>query len=141
MKLVIKNKMCLNCLNTNHQVNDCRSKNICRTCKAKHHSSLHGAKLLTVVSGLTTSTTTINSQSPSSLLSANTVVEPVEICVLKTAIMSVVTQKGVITANAIIDEGSQRTLITIKLAKGLKIKNSSQEYLLLSGSTGLSCGG
>jgi hypothetical protein len=67
-------------------------------------------------------------------------VEPAEIIVLKTAIVSVVAQKGVITANAIIDEGSQRTLITRKLAKLLKIKNSSQEYLLLSGSTGLSCG-
>ncbi|XP_045023522.1 uncharacterized protein LOC123467802 [Daphnia magna] len=77
-------------------------------------------------------------QEPTSVLSASTLVVPTEYSVLKTAITSVLTPKGNSKTNTIVDEGSQRSLMTRKLARKVKIKSSSQEFLLLSGSTGLS---
>lgn len=39
--VVKKNGLCINCLNSGHQVAHCPSKNRCRTCNRSHHTSLH----------------------------------------------------------------------------------------------------
>ena len=43
-KLVDAHKLCINCLNDGHSVEDCSSKNTCFAtgCSQKHHTSLHG---------------------------------------------------------------------------------------------------
>ncbi|XP_023248098.1 uncharacterized protein LOC111643948 [Copidosoma floridanum] len=38
---VQSSKLCFNCMGPSHQVGDCLSKNICRTCQSKHHTALH----------------------------------------------------------------------------------------------------
>ena len=39
MNIVKRDKLCFNCLG-NHRLNECKSKNVCRKCSKKHHTSL-----------------------------------------------------------------------------------------------------
>ena len=43
-KLVDKYHLCFNCLKPGHIVRQCPSSNVCRSCKDRHHTSLHDHK-------------------------------------------------------------------------------------------------
>ncbi|XP_060806851.1 uncharacterized protein LOC106143641 [Amyelois transitella] len=38
---VVQNKICINCLGSNHNVNKCKKLDVCKICHARHHSLLH----------------------------------------------------------------------------------------------------
>ena len=40
-KIVIKNKLCTNCLSNNHLRQNCSSQKKCQSCNGRHHSTLH----------------------------------------------------------------------------------------------------
>ena len=40
-KIVIKNKLCTNCLSNNHLRQNCSSQKNCQSCNGRHHSTLH----------------------------------------------------------------------------------------------------
>ena len=43
--LVKQKKLCFNCLRSSHMINQCPSKSVCRTCRGKHPSLIHGERL------------------------------------------------------------------------------------------------
>ena len=43
--LVKQKRLCFNCLQLSHMINQCASKSVCRTCCGKHHSLIHRERL------------------------------------------------------------------------------------------------
>ncbi|KYM97736.1 PREDICTED: uncharacterized protein LOC108778177 [Cyphomyrmex costatus] len=106
---VRESHLCNNCLGQ-HKVSDCPSKRSCAACGERHHSMLHDAHR--VCEGTTTSL--VAGQSPS---------EPTVL--LATAVIRVVDRFGVRhTARALIDQGSETSLISEALAQKLKLMRS-----------------
>ena len=45
--IVFKHRLCMNCLRSGHNKQDCRSNSRCKLCNQKHHTSIHNDKLST----------------------------------------------------------------------------------------------
>ncbi len=43
-QLIVSNKLCFNCLSSDHIVTDCTNPNSCDSCPHKHHTLLHGTR-------------------------------------------------------------------------------------------------
>ncbi|XP_011871024.1 PREDICTED: uncharacterized protein LOC105563753, partial [Vollenhovia emeryi] len=105
------NHLCLNCLGR-HKLSDCRSKRTCSTCIAQHHTSLHEAFQTSVAS-----TTSHLAQHPPAL--------PVAV-LLATARVRVLDRCGAVhTARALVDQGSESSLVSESLAQRLRLPRSS----------------
>ena len=134
MKFVTQRKLCNNCLRSGHQSKDCQSKFSCRVqgCGSRHHSALHQDKSKS-------STASVNS------IFINILTKPIAfnlssidksahdgVTLLKTAVANVRSHFSQLKANLLLDEGSQRSFISQKLADALKLRPAFAEYLMLS---------
>ena len=144
-----KLKLCFNFLSDQHMSKECQSRNRCKTCAQKHHTSLHfeersstggsakppvksndnkGGKPENVHEGFATA-------APSESRSQRDL-EPFEqhsFTFLKTAVALVRSIHSQSTAKIFLDEGAQRTLVTSRLAKQLNLRPIFREKLKLSG--------
>lgn len=124
---VLANGLCFNCLGR-HKLNECASKKTCSACNARHHTSLHDA--LRASEGAKTSNASMHdalrasedaktshfSRQPSKL--------PVAV-LLATARVRVTDRYGDShIARALVDQGSESSLISESLAQRLKLKRS-----------------
>lgn len=139
LKVAKVKKLCLNCLDGCHtSLKDCPSKYRCKYCSKAHHSSLHpdnseNASEIPSVASMSVSI------SPSTTLAAalhdsdtsGSFLQPYVF--LKTAVVEALFKGFKERANILIDEGSQRSFITSRLAKLLRLKPLWRESLLLSG--------
>ncbi|XP_071581043.1 uncharacterized protein [Temnothorax nylanderi] len=101
------NGLCLNCLGK-HKVNDCAVKKNCYACGARHHSSLHDACRELVAAR----TSHVANESP---------VKPVAV-LLATARVRVADRcGGWHTVRALIDQGSESSMISERLAQQLRL--------------------
>jgi len=117
---------CVNCLSAKHPVSSCPSKYSCRTCQQKHHSMLH---IDSVSSSSDKTTTTANSLSTATVPTAVTVLCSTSKIVsrpsilLATARVTVGSPEGRTTGvRALLDQGSEMTLISARLAQNLKLR-------------------
>ncbi|XP_065902524.1 uncharacterized protein [Dysidea avara] len=153
LEIVKKGKNCFNCLG-HHRVSQCTSKFRCKSCKQKHHSSLCGAEFtkppdVTVKPETTsqttmeqrtavTTTTETTSDNPTAVTAAiippGSTTKPVNssVCLLKTAVASVCANGRRTDANILFDEGAQRSFMSNKLAKKLRISPYSCENINIS---------
>src|SRR5580765_576615 len=103
------NNLCLNCLGK-HKLNDCTSQKTCTSCHARHHTTLHDAYQTEIAK------TSHFAQKPSKT----------QITVLlATARVCIADRFGVIhTARALVDQGSEASLVAESLAQRLKLARS-----------------
>ena len=133
-------RVCFNCLNR-HSVSKCKSRNRCKVCHRKHHTSLcQNVEPPPLVSS--TEPTTANKIS-STLATDKTVAPSVSSyhigdtdrqtpVLLKTAVASIGSHNNHISAHILFDEGSQRSFITSDVATKLDLKSETHETISLS---------
>lgn len=135
---VANNKLCFNCMNKGHQAQNCNSKHSCHVCHKKHHTLAHqepGAALPSEQSSsIQTEKTQTDNQSSSTvnppcsttnnLVSNNLALhENKSRIVLPTACVILQTEEGCfMRVRALLDQGSQVSCITEKVAQILKLK-------------------
>ncbi|KMQ86020.1 bel12-ag transposon polyprotein [Lasius niger] len=110
-QLVDGNHFCANCLGK-HKIADCPSKRLCSVCSEKHHTLLHDAfrKVPTEESAEKTS------------LVAHSSSQRISTVLLATARIRIVDRfRNIQEVRALIDQGSEATIITEKLAQRLRL--------------------
>ena len=142
-------KLCFNCL-AHHKSSQCQSKNHCRNCRRKHHTSLctgtdsqmssNQPPMTTVVSPPTsestsqspevhnTAVTTVSSTSQQPIIHSNNR----NLCLQKTAVANVSTSNRQTEVNILFDKGSQRSFISQSLANSLQLQPFKKEKIQLS---------
>ena len=152
---VKKEGLCFNCLGK-HKVAQCTSHSRCRKCNRKHHTSLCNTNTSnpppstsnpppstsnpppstsnpppsTEIKSTTTAVTTTLASTDSQ---TSVLFNPSSsICLLKTAVATVRTDKSSATAKILFDEGAQRSFISQTLADSLQLSPSRQEKVCLS---------
>ena len=138
--LVRDARVCFNCLNR-HPVSKCKSRNRCKVCHRKHHTSLcrdvETPPTVTPTESVTankvtgtpiTDKTTLSSV-PSLHIGDTNTRTPI---LLKTAVAPIGSYNNHINAHIIFDEGSQRSFITSNVAVKLDLKPDTQETISLS---------
>lgn len=130
-------KRCFNCLAANHLTKDCKSERRCRQCSHKHHTLLHlanEAKSPSVDSS--TSSETIKTDSENTEVASHIVSKtaaPKTAVLLATARVRVYSpQNRVVSARALLDQGSAATLISERLAQLLRLPRSKQNISVTS---------
>ena len=157
LDIVKKERLCFNCLG-NHKAAHCNSKNRCKSCHKKHHSSLCGSDnapppvLPKTNPALQTSSSQSTEASQSTLNPSSQSFVPTQpvgnyttttqslvsnkdygpTCLLKTAIAFVRTNNRRVTANILFDEGAQRSFVTQALADKLDSEPHCRENLSIS---------
>ena len=156
LDVVKRERLCFNCLG-NHKSVHCNSKNRCRICHKKHHSSLCGMDTTPDTSvpqsGLPRTpqinqpvqSTVQPTQAPQNTLNpASSIFVPTQSvgsyttakrspeCLLKTAIGLVRVGSTRISANILFDEGAQRSFVTETLAAQLGANPDHTECLSIS---------
>ena len=151
LDVVKGDRLCFNCLG-HHKVTHCNSKNRCKRCHKKHHTSLCNTNGEPKETPLTsppnthppvqstlraTSQTFVPTTSTSTNLTATTHTllgnsEQNSVCLLKTAMATVRANNNRVLANILFDEGAQRTFMTRTLADQLKSTPHHKENLYIS---------
>ena len=113
LALIKQQKLCYNCL-AHHCVSQCGSKKCCRKCGSKHHTSICNNSASAIEKQHqqkpdSTTTAILTAFVPPQLTSST-------VCLLKTAIATVVGTDLQAEVNVLFDEGSQQSFITEKLA-------------------------
>ncbi|XP_070170760.1 uncharacterized protein [Polyergus mexicanus] len=104
------NNLCFNCLGR-HKASECKSKKTCTLCSAHHHSTLHDA--------------CSTHEAVKSSHAANRTVKRAPAVLLATARVRVADRFGVLhAARALIDQGSETSLIAESLAQRLRLSRS-----------------
>ena len=117
----------VNCLRR-HKVSECRSKQTCKCCHKRHHSSLCEKKRdETTRIQQNTSTERKTIQLHSSLTQERRDV------LLKTAVAPVHGREICASANILFDEGAQQTFITEEFARQINMQVTGKESVQLSG--------
>ncbi|XP_065883974.1 uncharacterized protein [Dysidea avara] len=137
IEIIRQQRLCYNCL-AHHRVSQCHSKNRCRKCGNKHHTSIcsdpskqttsetsTSSDVAPVSTTATTDTASLTTLAPRQLTKSTT-------CLLKTAIVTVVGTSLQTEANVLFDEGSQRSFLTEKLANDLELTPYRFENISLS---------
>ena len=138
---VHEKKRCINCLG-NHFMDKCKSAGRCKTCKKKHHTTLHiqnlnqnqNVKSVNVISN----DCELNSSQESFLDAEATVhlCDSPNTVLLATALVKIIDETGhIVTARALIDNCSQASFISESLYKRLHIPYQSAK-LPISGVLG-----
>lgn len=126
-KAVREAKLCFNCLGHNHSLKDCRSAHTCHQCQAKHHTSLHQDPP-------NSSSESNNSTTPETrVLHVSAPVASLLSTALTMAVNGNLRQK----ARALLDGGASLSLITERLASGLRLQRHSH-LLHITGVNGTS---
>ena len=110
-KLIHEKKCCYNCMSPKHSVKECRSRVSCRHCKKRHHSSLHDPNYAN-----SNDTPEVESNYGKSNFHTYLQVIPV----------TVSNGGESIEVNALLDTGSDTTLIKSSLASRLNLSGKSQ---------------
>ena len=111
---VFNSKLCFNCLQTGHLTKDCKSKSTCRTCNGKHNSLLHNENASTRIE----STNTV--VSGPAFVSSN-------VGILPTIMVSIEDDSSeTIKCRALLDSGSQMSLISEEAVQRMKLKRCKQ---------------
>ncbi|XP_045462357.1 uncharacterized protein LOC123672321 [Harmonia axyridis] len=131
---VKQNKLCTNCLSSQHSIYKCRSKSTCHFCHERHHSSIHVNKDLTKnysssdnlqVSSQTTQPLPSTSKSPDISTFSGMMSSAVGV-LLSTAIVEVSdSYSNFQKVRVILDSGSQTSYITEKCANRLGLSRFS----------------
>ena len=137
VEIIKQQWLCHNCL-AHHRVAQCYSKNCCRRCGNKHHTSIcnDSTKGDTSNTSQTTSetappsTTTVDTASLTTL--APHKVPKNTTCLLKIAIATIVGTDLQMEANILFDEGSQQSFLKEKLARELALTPYKFETISLS---------
>ncbi|KAH9641403.1 hypothetical protein HF086_011432 [Spodoptera exigua] len=126
-EFVAKNKICFNCLGSNHTVYDCKKQTFCRVCNKRHHSLLHPNKELhanndAVVKSATENTSASTSDQIVTCFSTRKFPKPKQV-LLATALIKAENKLGEFqTVRALLDQGSQACFITEATAQYLRLK-------------------
>lgn len=99
-----ENKLCFNCMGKNHLVSNCRSQRGCGTCGKRHHTMLHNTE-----SNTESQSNHVQGKSTQGLLAT-----------AKIRVKNVFGQ--FLTLRALVDQGSQNSLITEEAARLLGLK-------------------
>lgn len=128
-EIVMKFKLCKNCLRQGHQMKDCNSKNVCKQCGLKHHSSLHRNKETTSQNHAVQTNSTSQEQVKESeedsvsLMSTNhkstTLLSASQTLISTVKVMIQDSQGNWQIVRAILDSGSDENLITQDMANKL----------------------
>ena len=133
-------RVCFNCLNR-HSVSKCKSRNRCKVCHRKHHTSLcQNVEPPPPVSSNESTTTSKISGAPTTGKTAAPSVSSYHIgdtdrhtpVLLKTAVCSVGSDNNHVSSHILFDEASQRPFITSDAATKLDLKPETQETISLS---------
>lgn len=120
LRAISKQKICVNCLYKHHD-KTCNSTKRCKECNAEHNTLLHEAFANNVKSGYTQ-----QSSSTPSKHNVNHVASPDEEILLTTILIQVQKSDGsYITLRALLDQGSQISLISENAAQILGLKRIS----------------
>lgn len=126
-KSVAKYNLCKNCLSVHTQGNGCLSKRKCRVCNADHNTLLHDAYgrwggQTSNNRSVQQNTAVTESKKTTSNNTNHVSQEDVSETLLTTALINVQAKDGsLITLRALLDQGSQTSLITEKAAQRLRI--------------------
>jgi len=136
--ILTKHGRCYNCLGA-HRVSDCRSTKRCTKCGRKHHTTIHKQTSLDKENHIdstkaTAPQETVAKAGSSQVLHLNTNSDHATSCVLlATAQVVIINQKGsTLQIRALIDQGSEVTLITERVVQTLKLPRS-QSWIPLVG--------
>ena len=147
MNIVKKHEMCPRCLVPGHKLEDCKSKSPCQTCASlDHHSLIHnpesdsekpkgeasGNSHKSFVGGVFN---TVKKEVEGTEYAPITQIYALRVIAVK---LTGPTKKSVVV-NALLDDGSNRTLIDKSLAKHLELVHDTPIQLNLEGVSGLVC--
>jgi hypothetical protein len=134
-EFVTNNRMCYNCLGSNHSVRFCQKTTSCRICKRKHHSLLHPNEVSTSTASSETQGQAVEGRGETTLVATeNTSIEtaPIVSCfttgirdevLLATALVKVQSNVGGYQViRALLDQGSQASFVTEAVVQALGIK-------------------
>ncbi|XP_046810004.1 uncharacterized protein LOC124420590 [Lucilia cuprina] len=116
--------LCYNCLGP-HRVAQCKSSKSCRYCNGRHHSSIHGYRFQSESSSSENPTTSTNNPLPTAVSNHTTsaALNCTSNILLATALVRIKSSHGVFSnARALLDQGSEVTLISEELVKKLHLK-------------------
>ena len=134
--LIRKTKRCLNCFSSKHTVKDCTNIRSCKHCHKKHHTMLHVDPITkTSNSEPDEIATTFNAESETEVAThcVAKAAAPRTTILLATARVRVLAPNGrIITARALLDQGSVATLITETLAQCLRLAKVKQQIRVTS---------
>lgn len=119
-KNLLKSKrLCFNCLVNGHSLVDCQSASRCKSCKGKHHTSIHTD---TSANNTANAISSQQNQVERKSTALSTAVNVNKKILLATAIIYVYTVNGEkIPAKALVDQGSENTIVSSALAKKLNL--------------------
>ena len=126
---VKRDHLCFNCLGR-HKISDCKSKSKCRNCSCRHHTSLcKGITRKTDEKPQTqaTSSKIDNAKEPSTPLQLHSSLAQSHGHVLLKTVMAPLSSGKCLDANILLDEGTQRSFVTTKLADKLELVPSGRE--------------
>lgn len=121
-------KLCFNCLRPNHNTTECKNPSKCQQCNKKHHTLIHKS-----YPQYNSNTTEEEQQSrkPNPFVRSTTVVTN-DCRLLATAIVNVTTVAGkLIPVRALIDNGSESSIIKMQLAKQLGVLQEHQNMPII----------
>lgn len=125
--LVKQDKRCFNCLSKGHDVHACKNKYTCRRCQKRHHTMLHAdsdsyfkIEKVTTPSSPQNSVESKQTEVNSLFTSSNARLR--SHVLLATARVQVSASSGHTVSRALLDQGSEMTFITERLAQDLKLK-------------------
>ena len=108
-------KLCLNCLNSNHDVESCNLRGRCIVCGGKHHSKLHRESASATPPSLNTHATTQEVHGISTVGGNN--------ILLSTAYVVLQSASGQsLTVRALLDSGAEESFLMEHVAQALSLR-------------------
>jgi len=136
--LISKHGLCYNCLG-NHRASECQSTRRCLKCGKKHHTTIHkrnpaNTENHSEQANLNASTETSTQPGPSKVLHAS--IHPVQAsttCILLATAQVLITNEAgrIMKIRALLDQGSEVTLISEKAVQTLKLPRSQSSIPLI----------
>jgi hypothetical protein len=143
---LIKARVCINCLRSNHTVQQCKSPTGCKHCGKRHHSMLHTASSQPKTQYLHNQASLLNqgendSKHADSKITLNSTVTNAASgngeVLLSTALVQIISPHGTqMTCRAFLDSGSQSNFISESLCQSLQLKKNKSSIVV----TGISEG-